>query len=50
MTAPAAGQRLRCASCGTEIIIVKAPEGPLSCCGQPMAGREEEAAGGQPAG
>ena len=50
MTAPAVGQRLRCASCGTEIIIVKAPGGPLACCGQPMAARDEEAAGGQPAG
>jgi hypothetical protein len=49
MTAPAAGQRLRCASCGTEIIIVKAPSAPLSCCGQPMGARDEEAAGGQPA-
>jgi desulfoferrodoxin-like iron-binding protein len=37
MAAPAAiGTRLTCTECGTEIIVVKAPGGDLSCCGQPM--------------
>jgi ribosomal protein S27E len=34
------GSRLRCPSCGTEVIVVKAPTAPMSCCGQPLAERE----------
>jgi desulfoferrodoxin-like iron-binding protein len=34
------GSRLRCARCGTEIIVVKAADGPVTCCGEPMAERE----------
>ncbi|HZR14533.1 MAG TPA: desulfoferrodoxin [Acidimicrobiia bacterium] len=47
MSAPSVGTRLRCAKCGTEIIVVKAPTGPLSCCGQEMGSREQENAGAQ---
>jgi Desulfoferrodoxin, N-terminal domain len=37
-TAP--GNRLRCAKCETEIIVVKGSDGEVSCCGQPMDPRE----------
>jgi hypothetical protein len=37
-TAP--GNRLRCAQCETEIIVVKGTDGEVSCCGAPMAPRE----------
>ena len=36
----AAGNRLRCEKCETEIIVVKGTDGEVSCCGQPMAARE----------
>jgi hypothetical protein len=36
----AAGSRLRCAQCETEIIVVKGTDGEVSCCGQAMAVRE----------
>ena len=36
----AAGTRLRCEQCETEIIVVKGTDGEVSCCGQPMATRE----------
>lgn len=36
-TAAPAGTRLRCATCGTEIVVVKPATGPLACCGRPMA-------------
>lgn len=32
-----AGTRLRCATCGSEIVVVKAQEAQLTCCGQPLA-------------
>jgi ribosomal protein S27E len=34
------GSRLRCERCGTEIIVVKAADAAVTCCGQPMAERE----------
>jgi hypothetical protein len=34
------GTRLRCPTCGTEVIVVKAPTAPLSCCGQLLVERE----------
>jgi hypothetical protein len=34
------GSRLRCPTCGTEVIVVKAPTTPISCCGQVLAERE----------
>jgi hypothetical protein len=40
VTAPTTGQRLRCGVCGTEIIVVKAPTGPIACCGKTMEPRE----------
>ena len=46
MSAPAVGDRLRCGACGTEIIVVKAPGGALSCCGKPMGKRDQEGAAG----
>jgi hypothetical protein len=42
MSAPAVGTRLRCSECGTEIIVVKAPTGPLSCCGAEMTTRAQQ--------
>jgi hypothetical protein len=54
MDAPTAGTRLRCATCGTEIVVVKAPTEPITCCGSPMGAREaataEGTADGQHAG
>jgi hypothetical protein len=38
----AVGARLRCASCGTEIIVVKGTDESVTCCGEPMAPRAEE--------
>jgi len=38
--ATAVGTRLRCEKCSTEIIVVKASEGEVTCCGQAMAARE----------
>jgi len=40
MAATTVGTRLRCEQCGTEIIVVKAAEDAVQCCGQPMAARE----------
>jgi desulfoferrodoxin-like iron-binding protein len=40
MTPTAVGTRLRCERCGTEIIVVKATDGELTCCDKPMAPRE----------
>jgi hypothetical protein len=34
------GSRLRCERCGTEIIVVKAAEDLVTCCGQPMLERQ----------
>ena len=36
----AAGSRLRCEKCETEIIVVKGTDGEVLCCGQGMAARE----------
>lgn len=40
MPGTAVGTRLRCAQCGTEIIVVKPTDGDVSCCNTPMATRE----------
>jgi hypothetical protein len=32
----AAGSRLRCEQCETEIIVVKGTDNDVVCCGQPM--------------
>jgi hypothetical protein len=40
--APRAGQRLRCATCGTQMVVVRAPAGAVSCCGAVMATALEE--------
>lgn len=50
MTTLAVGDRLRCEKCGTEVIVVKAADGPLSCCGGLMADRAEEVTGGKQPG
>jgi hypothetical protein len=34
------GARLRCAKCGTEIIVVKATDQDVQCCGTPLVPRE----------
>jgi hypothetical protein len=44
--APKVGERLRCAKCGTEIIVTKAPSAPIRCCGEPMVPREATATTG----
>ena len=31
-----AGKRLRCESCGAEIVVTKGGEGTVMCCGKPM--------------
>jgi len=36
MSPTAVGTRLRCDQCGTEIIVVKATDGDVACCGAPM--------------
>jgi hypothetical protein len=41
MSGTAVCARLRCGQCGTEIIVVKATDGDVSCCGASMAAREE---------
>ena len=41
---PKAGVRLKCGECGTEVVVVKVPTGPLACCGQPLGGPEEKKA------
>lgn len=30
------GKRYVCANCGSEMLVTRAGEGPLSCCGQAM--------------
>jgi desulfoferrodoxin-like iron-binding protein len=30
------GKRYQCTKCGTEMIVTKAGNGDLGCCGQPM--------------
>ncbi|RLC69686.1 MAG: hypothetical protein DRI26_08615 [Chloroflexi bacterium] len=30
------GKRYYCPKCGTELIVTRAGEGTLKCCGQPM--------------
>jgi ribosomal protein S27E len=40
MAGTTVGARLRCGTCGTEIIIVKAAGTDVSCCGAPMTARE----------
>jgi desulfoferrodoxin-like iron-binding protein len=32
-----AGTRLRCETCGSQIIVVKAGDAELACCGKPLA-------------
>src|SRR2546421_481199 len=34
METPQVGTRHRCGRCGTEVIVVKAPDGPVTCCGE----------------
>ena len=42
MAPTAVGARLRCATCGTEIIVVKSTDDSVVCCGEPMAPRDGE--------
>ncbi|HEY8216274.1 MAG TPA: desulfoferrodoxin [Acidimicrobiia bacterium] len=42
MPGTAVGARLRCAKCGTEIIVVKGTEQTVVCCDEPMSPREGE--------
>jgi hypothetical protein len=34
------GTRLQCGTCGTEIIVVKATDAEVVCCGAPMKPKE----------
>ena len=34
------GKRYFCEKCGSEMLVTKAGDGGLSCCGQPMQPRE----------
>ena len=43
MDGPKAGQRLRCATCGTEIVVVKAPTAAIVCCGAELGARDAAA-------
>ena len=36
MTPTPAGTRLRCSTCGTEVIVVKTADDAVGCCGAPM--------------
>ena len=42
MAPTAVGARLRCARCGTEIIVVKGTDESVICCDEPMGPREGE--------
>jgi hypothetical protein len=37
MDTPQVGTRHRCSVCGTEVIVVKAPDAPVACCGEVLA-------------
>jgi len=41
-TPVAVGTRLVCAQCNTEIIVVKASEGEIACCGSAMTPVEKK--------
>jgi hypothetical protein len=45
MDAPRAGQRLRCGTCGTEIVIVKASGEHPRCCGELMSDPSKKGSG-----
>jgi hypothetical protein len=51
MTEIAAGKRLRSHACGTEVIVVRAPDQPveLTCCGSPMTAEPAAAGPAAPA-
>lgn len=34
------GKRYLCAKCGTEMIVTKAGDGEIACCGQPMGPKQ----------
>jgi hypothetical protein len=36
----AIGTRLRCAQCETEVLVVKATDAEIMCCGQPLSPKE----------
>ena len=42
------GGKVTCATCGTTVVIVKAPTSPITCCGTPIgtAAESKEAANG----
>jgi hypothetical protein len=41
------GSKAQCATCGTEVVVVKAPATPIVCCGEPLgAAKAKEAANG----
>jgi desulfoferrodoxin-like iron-binding protein len=42
------GKRYVCEQCGSEMLVTRAGEGELSCCGRPMQLRGTPAAAPQP--
>ena len=44
MAVPKVGERLRCPDCGTEIVVVRAPDAEPSCCGRPLVNSREDKA------
>jgi hypothetical protein len=36
MDLPRTGSKLACPTCGTQLIVVKAPTGVPACCGTPL--------------
>jgi len=40
------GNRYTCGKCGTEMLVTKAGDGALMCCGEPMQMRGATPAGG----
>lgn len=33
---PAVGSRLTCATCGAQVVVVKAGDQPVKCCGEKL--------------
>jgi desulfoferrodoxin-like iron-binding protein len=34
-----AGKRMKCESCGAEVVVTKSGDGEVLCCSQPMAAK-----------
>jgi hypothetical protein len=38
MEPPTTGTKLTCSTCGTAVVVVRAPSQMPSCCGEPLTG------------